>query len=188
MSRKRVAIRCYAPRDAAALFEAACESIEEVHPWLEWCHPGYEMSESRAWIEHCRRAWQAEEEYQFAIVGPDDVYLGGCGLNRLQRDHRVANLGYWVRTSATGRGVATEAARQVAAFALEETELNRLEIITAVENHASQKVAERLGAVREGIVRSRLYLHGEPHDAVQYAIVRGAWEPWPESASGPGAA
>ncbi len=177
MSRSGVAIRCYAPRDAPALFEAARESIGEVYPWLEWCHPEYEIAESRAWIEHCRRAWAAEEEYQFAIVGSDDTYLGGCGLNRLETDHRVANLGYWVRTSATGRGVATEAARQVAVFAFESTELNRLEIITAVENIASQKVAERLGAEREAVVRSRLYLHGEPHDAIQYAIVRGMWEP-----------
>lgn len=188
MNRGHVAIRCYAPRDASALFEAARESIEDVYPWLEWCHPGYEISESRAWIEHCRRAWEAEEEYQFAIVGPGDAYLGGCGLNRLQHDHRVANLGYWVRSSATGRGVATEAARQVAVFAFGATELNRLEIITAVENRASQKVAEHLGAVREAVVRSRLCLHGKPHDAVQYAIVRGAWTPPPESASAPATA
>lgn len=184
----RVAIRCYAPRDAAALLEAARESIEEVYPWLEWCHPGYEISESRAWIEHCRRAWEAEEEYQFAIVGPDDVYLGGCGLNRVEHDHRVANLGYWVRSSATGRGVATSAARQVALFAFEATELNRLEILTAVDNHASQGVAERLGAIREGVARSRLHLHGKAHDAVQYAIVRGLWEPSAASASAPGSA
>ena len=183
-----VAIRCYAPRDAGALHEAALESIEDVYPWLEWCHPGYEISESRAWIEHCRRTWETEEEYQFAIVGPDDAYLGGCGLNRIERDHRSANLGYWVRSSATGRGVATEAARQVALFAFEATELNRLEILTAVENHASQRVAERLGAIREGVARSRLYLHGTAHDAVQYAIVRGRWEPSGASASASGSA
>lgn len=188
MSRDDVAIRCYAPRDARALFEAARESIEQVYPWLEWCHPGYEISESRSWIEHCRRAWEAEEEYQFAIVGPGDEYLGGCGLNRLQRDHRVANLGYWVRSSAAGRGVATEAARQVALFAFEQTDLNRLEIITALENHASRRVAERLGAIREAVVRSRLFLHGEPHDAVQYALVRGTWEPRLQSASAPDSA
>ena len=178
-----VAIRCYAPRDAAALCEAARESIEDVYPWLEWCHPGYEISESRAWIRHCRRSWEAEEEYQFVIVGPGDAYLGGCGLNRIERDHRTANLGYWVRSSATGRGVATAAARQVALFAFEATELNRLEILTAVENRASQKVAERLGAIREGVAGSRLCLHGKMHDAVQYAIVRGRWEPSRASAS-----
>ena len=185
---REVAIRCYAPRDAAALHEAARESIDEVYPWLEWCHPGYEISESRAWIQHCRRAWEAEEEYQFAIVGPDDAYLGGCGINRIDRNHRTANLGYWVRSSETGRGVATAAARQVALFAFEATELDRLEILTAVENRASQRVAERVGAVRETIARRRLYLHGTRHDAVQYAIVRGLWEPSRASASTPGPA
>jgi len=168
-----VSIRPYVTQDAPALYEAARESVHEVSPWLEWCHPDYTIAESRAWIEHCRHAREAGEEYHFAIVGPDGAFLGGCGLNRLEHQHRAANLGYWVRTSAAGRGVATAAVRQLAARAFAETELNRLQILVAVENPASCKVAERAGAVREAVVASRLILHGRVHDAVQYAIVRG---------------
>jgi RimJ/RimL family protein N-acetyltransferase len=88
--------------------------------------------------------------------------------------HRFANLGYWVRTSATRQGVATEAVRQVAEFAFGNTDLVRLEIVCAVGNDASQRVAERAGAAREGALRHRLLLHGQPVDAVMYSLVRGA--------------
>jgi RimJ/RimL family protein N-acetyltransferase len=169
-----ISIRRYEPDDAPALFEAARESVDEVFPWLEWCHPDYEATESQAWIEHCRVAWEAGDEYQFAIIGSDETFLGGCGLNRLEHQHRVANLGYWVRTPAAGRGVATVAVRRLAGFAFDETDLNRLQIVVAVGNHASQRVAERAGAVREAVTSSRLVLHGKTHDAIQYAIVRGA--------------
>jgi ribosomal-protein-serine acetyltransferase len=167
-------IRAYEAEDAPALWEAARESVGEVYRWLPWCHPEYSMAEAEAWARS--RAPRAAEgrEYAFAIVGKDGRFLGGCGVNQINDKHSFGNLGYWVRTSATRRGVATEAVRQVAAFAFRNTGLVRLEIVCAVGNHASQRVAERAGAVREGVLRHRLLLHGQPVDAVMYSVVRGA--------------
>ena len=170
-------IRPYAPEDAAALWEAARESVGEVHRWLAWCHPQYSVAEAEEWIRS-RVALAAEgREYTFAIVGAEGRFLGACGLNQINRTHRFANLGYWVRTSATRQGVATRAVRQVADFAFGNTDLMRLEIVCAVGNRPSQRVAERAGAVREGVLRHRLLLHGQPVDAVLYSLVRGARTP-----------
>jgi len=167
-------IRAYAPGDAEALWEAARESVGEVFRWLPWCHPQYSKTEAVEWI-HSRAPLAVEGcEYTFAILGADGRFLGGCGLNQINRIHRFANLGYWVRTSATGQGVATVAVRQVAEFAFANTDLVRLEIVCAVGNDASQRVAERAGAVREGVLRHRLLVHGQPVDAVMYSLVRGA--------------
>jgi RimJ/RimL family protein N-acetyltransferase len=156
------------------LWEAARESVPEVFPWLAWCHAEYSRAEAIDWVS--TRAPLAAEglEYAFAIVGPDGRYLGGCGLNQISRLHRFANLGYWVRSSATSRGVATAAVRQVAEFAFRFTDLLRLEIVCAVGNERSQRVAERAGASREGVLRHRLLLHGQPADAVMYSLVREA--------------
>jgi ribosomal-protein-serine acetyltransferase len=98
-------------------------------------------------------------------------YLGGVGLNFVNRIHQCANLGYWVRTSQTGRGVAARAARLAARFALERLGFQRVEILAAVGNHASQRVAEKAGATLEGVLRKRLLVNGEPHDAVLYSLV-----------------
>lgn len=167
-------IRPYQPQDAEPLFEAARESTGDVFPWLEWCHAQYSLAEAVEWVTSRAALFADGTEYTFAIVGDDGRYLGGCGLNQVNRLHRFANLGYWVRSSATGRGVAPEAVRQVAAFAFQETDLERLEIVCAVGNVRSQRVAERAGAVREGILKSRLVLHGRSVDAVMFSLVRGA--------------
>jgi RimJ/RimL family protein N-acetyltransferase len=167
-------IRTYEPDDAEALWEAARESVGEVFRWLPWCHPQYSRAEAIEWIRSRAPLAAAGLEYTFAIVGSDGRFLGGCGLNQINRMHRFANLGYWVRTSATRQGVATEAVRQVAEFAFGNTDLVRLEIVCAVGNDASQRVAERAGAAREGALRHRLLLHGQPVDAVMYSLVRGA--------------
>lgn len=169
-----VAIRPYAPGDADALFEAAVESVERVYPWLPWCHPGYTREESVDWIERVMQLRRARAAFEFAVTdAADGRFLGGVGVNEINDVHRFANLGYWVRTGAAGHGVATRAARLAAAFALEELELHRVEILAAVDNRASQRVAERVGARREGVLRRRLLLHGRPTDVVLFSIVAG---------------
>ena len=166
-------IRPYAPEDAQALWEAARESVAEVHRWLDWCHPQYSLAEAEEWIRSRAPLAAEGREYTFAIVGPEGRFLGACGINQINRIQTFGNLGYWIRTSATRRGVATEAVRQVAHFAFANTDLVRLEIVCAVGNNASQRVAERAGAVREGVLRHRLFIHGQPVDAVMHSLVRG---------------
>jgi len=85
--------------------------------------------------------------------------------------HQVANLGYWVRTSAAGRGVATRATRLASRFAFEQLGLNRIEIVAAVGNIPSQRVAEKACARREGVLRNRLLINGESLDAVLFSLV-----------------
>jgi RimJ/RimL family protein N-acetyltransferase len=82
-------------------------------------------------------------------------------------------MGFWVRTSATGRGITSEAARLVVGFAFERLGLERVEVMAAVDNAASRRVAEKIGAQREGVLRRRLVLQGEPTDVVLYSLVRG---------------
>jgi RimJ/RimL family protein N-acetyltransferase len=83
----------------------------------------------------------------------------------------MANLGYWVRTSAAGRGVASAATVLIAHYGLQVVGLKRIEILADVENLASQRVAEKAGAMREGRLRNRLFHHHEVHDGVLFSLI-----------------
>ena len=159
--------------DEQALFSAVRESIPEVSPWLSWCHENYSIEETREFLRSRKDKSQGDEWYSFGVFDRNDGkrFLGGVGLNFINRVHQFGNLGYWVRTSAGGKGVASKAARLVARFGFEELGLNRIEIVAAVPNIASQRVAEKIGAVREGVLRKRLLIGGEPHDAVMFSLV-----------------
>jgi len=167
-----VSIRLYRVGDEVALLEAARESVREVRPFMPWCHPQIQRDELRGWIEAQVAAAQVGTAYEFAIIGTGGSYLGGCGLNQIDAENRRANLGYWVRTSATRRGVATMAVRQLAHWAFRHTSLIRLEIVASTQNIASVRTALRAGAEREGVLKNRLWLHGVSHDAVVLSIVR----------------
>lgn len=165
-------IRPFREADAGLLYEAVRESVSQVSPWLPWCHQNYSIEESREFIGSRELASQGGEWYSFGIFEKHDAaLLGGVGLNFINRVHQMANLGYWVRTSATGRGIATVATRLAARFGFEELGLHRIEIVAAVGNVPSQRVAEKAGATREGVLRKRLLIHGESLDAVLFSLV-----------------
>lgn len=156
--------------DANDLFEAARESIDEVYPFLPWCHPGYEIDDSRKWLKSIEPAWNQGNTWSFMIRDKKNKrLLGGCGLNRID-EHPVANLGYWVRTTAVGHGIATEASLGLAAYAFTYLDMARLEIIMSTRNVASRRVAEKCRARYEGLMKNRLRLQDEFHDAYLYAL------------------
>jgi len=154
------------------MHKAAIESVADVFPWMAWCHKGYSLGEAQQWVETQVDLAQKGLAFEFAIFDENDRFLGGCGINRIDKDNRFANLGYWVRSSAMGRGVAPEAVRFVSNYAFWETNLNRVEIVCATGNIRSQRVAEKVGATREGVLRSRLMLPSGPSDAVIYSLLR----------------
>ncbi|MEJ7617137.1 MAG: GNAT family protein [Pyrinomonadaceae bacterium] len=167
-----ISIRPIREDDVQAIFAAVRESLAELSPWMPWCHPHYSIAETIEYVTSRREAWAKEREYAFAII--DEAtgrFLGGVGLNQINPMYRIANLGYWVRTSASGRGVATIAARQAAQFGLEAVGLQRIEIVAATGNVASQRVAAKVGAQREGVLRKRLSASGQPVDAVMFSLV-----------------
>jgi len=167
-----VLLRPYHPDDAVCVFEASRESVAEAGIWMPWCHADYSMEESSNWIKTCGEAWDKASAYEFAIVDSQNGrYFGGCGLNHIDSTNRIANLGYWVRSSLTRRGLATAAAVLLARFGLAELHLNRIEIVAAVGNRASQHVAEKAGAKREGILRNRILINGTAHDAVIFSFI-----------------
>ncbi len=167
-----VLLEPYRIGDVERLYQAARESITEMSPWMSWCHADYSIEESRAWVESRAEAWEKGTEYDFAITdAKDGSFLGGCGLSHIAQANQIANLGYWVRTSRTKRGVASAAVRLLAQFGLGKLKLNRIEIMAAVGNKASQRVAEKVGATREGILRNRIVVHDRVYDVVMFSVI-----------------
>ena len=165
-------IRTFEPADVDSLFQAVRESLKEVFVWLPWFHPEYSRDECSAWVDSRSEAWKSGQQYSFAIYDRRDGGLvGGVELNQINRTHRIANVTYWVRTSWAGRGAATAATRLAAEFGFRELGLQRVEILAAVGNDASARVAEKAGATKEGLLRNRFLNHGKPADAVLYSLV-----------------
>ncbi len=167
-----VSLRPYRLSDAGETYEAIHESLAELGPWLPFAHKDYSAKESRAWIKQRPAEWKKGNAYEFAIFDNNDgSYLGGCGINQIDYNNFLANLGYWIRTSRTGHGAAPAAARLLAGWGLKALGLKRIEIVVATSNLRSQRVAEKAGARREGILRNRIIVRDKTYDAAMFSLI-----------------
>lgn len=171
LARNTVRIRRSEVNDAERTLAAVRASMTELARWTPWAHPDYSLEDARIWLELCTEGWDKGTQYSFVAVDiATGEVLGDCSISQINRMHGFANLGYWVRSTATGQGLGSALARRVARFGIEGVQLNRLEILASVGNRASQRVAEKAGATREGVLRSRLILREEIQDAVLFSL------------------
>lgn len=163
-----VTLRPYRPADVDALYKAVQESIAELFKYMPVWLSDYTLEECRSWIE----SQMGEESYALATFdATNNNLLGGCGLRITDKSFGIADLSYWMRTNQTKRGFATSSALLLVQFGLNKLNLNRIEIIARTDNIPSQRVAEKLGATKEGIMRNRIVFNSRPYDAVLYSLI-----------------
>jgi ribosomal-protein-serine acetyltransferase len=157
-----------------AHLEEYWQSIErsrsQIESWLGTFFSPTTENETRTFLQDRCSDWQKGNGCYFAIFQNTD-FIGLGFVNTINLRHRFANLGYWVDSTQTGRGYATKIARGLASFAFEDLVLYRVELVIDVNNIASQKVAEKAGALYEGTLRNRLQLDEKPCNASMYSLV-----------------
>lgn len=168
-------LRLRPPRraDLRPLHEAIAETLDELVRWLPWAREDHGRRDTREFVRRARAAWVRRLAFELVIEAPAERRIvGGASLHRIDWMRRSAGLGYWVRRTAQGRGIATEAAGALAEHGFRVYGLHRLEAHVAVGNDASHRVIEKLGFTREGIAREVELIGGEFCDHVQYSLLR----------------
>jgi RimJ/RimL family protein N-acetyltransferase len=94
--------------------------------------------------------------------------VGSVGLHRTDWAVPRTEVGYWLRSTATGRGYATEGVLALTQWALADLGATRVELVTDERNAASRAVAERCGFVLEGTHRN--VMHG-PQGGLRHSCV-----------------
>jgi RimJ/RimL family protein N-acetyltransferase len=160
-------LRPWTDDDVPALV-AACND-PEIPRWIPVIPRPYEREDALRFV---RGQWRANPGHQFAVT-EDGVVVGSIGMT-VNTENAVGHVGYWCAKEARGRGVTTRALRTICRWGFGELRLGRLELITDPDNHASQRVAEKVGFRREGVLRSHL-LHpdGRRRDSVMFSLLPG---------------
>lgn len=160
------------PKRINELYEIVIESRKEF--FATGMIPKFDMTinDLQGIVDDSLEQMKSKTGYFFTVVdGAINQIVGVSFLNSINRYHLFANLGYMIRTSRTGQGIATKAARLVAQYGFEKLGLQRIEIVSSIDNEPSLRVAEELGAAREGLQRNRVLIHGTPHDAYMHSLI-----------------
>ena len=170
---ERLVLRPFSTSDARDLFgiysdpevmrfwsSTSWGSIERAHETLERDIKGFENG------EHLCLALERERDARM---------IGQCTLFKISEDCRRAEIGYCLASGAWGNGYMHEALRALIAYGFTHLNLNRIEADIDPRNEASVKSVERLGFVREGLLRERWIVNGEDSDSAIYGLLYKDW-------------
>lgn len=134
-------------------------------------HP-YERSMAETWIATHPQVFARGDGATFACVDRQSGQLVACIGLAINREHRRAEMGYWVGVAYWGRGYCTEAAAEVMRWAFEALDLHRIDAHHLSRNPASGRVMQKLGMQREGMLRGHVRKWGVQEDIELYGVLR----------------
>lgn len=146
---------------------AACND-PEITRWIPVIPSPYTVDDALAFV----RGEFRPLEHSLAIT-LDGVLAGAIGLGVNSENYR-GRIGYWIAATARNHGLCTRALRLLSRWALDERGLQRLDLITDPDNVASQRVAEKVGFRREGVLRAHdRHPDGRIRDSVMFSVLPG---------------
>jgi RimJ/RimL family protein N-acetyltransferase len=167
----RIRLRPWSKADVEPAFRATQDALI---PRFTRVPENQTEDDVRQFIEAREPARRAGEALPLVIEDAQTgELLGSISLLRFEWPERRGELGYWLAPWARGRGAATRAVRLLSRWALNGLGLARLALLTDTDHRASQRVAERCGFSREGVLRSFEERKGRRHDVVVFSLLPG---------------
>jgi RimJ/RimL family protein N-acetyltransferase len=172
---ERLVMRPPRESDAEAVIAAIEESRAELERWMAWAPFMRTAEDARNWARRCLDAWNdpGSTDLPLGIFRREDGrFLGGTGFHRAKWDVPSLDIGYWMRTSETGKGYVRETVTALTRVGFDQLGLKRLVITCAGTNDRSRRVAEACGYVLEGRLRNDERLpDGSLRETLVYSLI-----------------
>src|SRR3954465_6368226 len=166
-----VALRPWLPSDLIPPAHAAQDP--EIPRWTAVPSP-YGEHDAREYLARAEIDRRSGRELGLAVVDSSGgALLGSCGLARFDWQDRKVEVGYWVAAAARRRSVGSRATGLLSRWALSSLGMDRVELLVNPRNEASQRLAERAGFTREGMLRAYRRRKGEREDLIMFSLLAG---------------
>ncbi len=172
---EKLELRLFDQRDAAALFRLVEHNRDYLAEWLPWAEHTASEADAASFIQNALEQHARNEGFHAGIWHRGEL-AGAVGIHRIDWPNLSTSIGYWVDRGHQGQGLVTAACRAVLSYLFDCLGLDRVEIRCAAGNKRSCAVPERLGFVREGVLRHGQRIRGRPVDLHIYSMLREEWQ------------
>jgi RimJ/RimL family protein N-acetyltransferase len=140
----------------------------EIAYWIPTIPHPYTEDDARAFLRG-----EAAPPHDALAIELGGQVVGGIGMSLSSYAFR-ASIGYWIGAAHRGHGICTRALRMLCRHAIEDLGLPSVQLATDTDNVASQRVAEKVGFQREGVLRAHLrHPDGRIRDSVMFSLLPG---------------
>lgn len=166
-----LSLELVAPRHAQELYELASANRMHLREWLPWLDHMQSVVFIENFIKGTVQRNSDGSEYAFVIMQNDQM-VGRAGIYKLDKQNKIAEIGYWIAEDQQGTGIVTAACRTLISFCFDILQLNRIEVKCGTGNHRSQAIPRHLGFRQEGILRQAELVHGTFIDLELYSLLK----------------
>ena len=147
-------------------------SNEEVSKYVTW-NAHKTLSDTKDFIDFVLNKYENKQVAPWGIEYKENgKFIGTIDFVWWQSTHKIAEIGYVISNDYWGKGLTTEAAKEVVKFGFEKMDLVRIQARCLVENLGSQRVMEKAGMTFEGILRKGIFIKDKHQDLKMYSILK----------------
>ena len=167
---KRIILRPLKISDAKDIyFNIQDKRIAENTSLIPW---PYKLKDANIFVRKTQEALKKKSNFSFGIELRSKKEVIGCiSLDKVNFEHKNAEIGYWLGSKYWGQGITTEAGKLILNFAFKKIKLHRLYGFAFHDNPASQNVFKNLGFKKEGFLRQTHWRFGRWRDDFQYGLL-----------------
>ncbi|MGF1778940.1 GNAT family N-acetyltransferase [Vibrio nomapromontoriensis] len=162
------------PKFAQSYLDIVARERDYLSQWLAWPMLGHDEAFFLGFIQRALHDYADGKSMTCAMVWQDRV-VGNISFNTINPSLQKVEIGYWISADYQGKGIVTKSVAKLINVAFVELGMEKVEISAAVENHASRRVAERLGFNHEGTITRSENLNGRVIDHAVYGLSRAVW-------------
>lgn len=165
---ERVALRTIEEED----IEFLQEGVNDSRLWRPMGNSTpYNFEQEQAFFENI----VSDDETVQLLISANEDPIGMIGLEPINQEAGVTEVGYWIMPDHWGEGFGTEATELIVQYAFDQLRLHKVTARVFAFNEASQRLLETVGFTEEGVQREQVFIDGEYQDTHWYGLLAREW-------------
>ncbi|MEH7744028.1 GNAT family protein [Neobacillus drentensis] len=169
-----IELQLFQQHHALKLYQMVEENREHLREWLPWVDSMTSPYQFESIIPIWLNQFAENSGFNVGIVYKGEL-VGSISLQQVDWHNRMTSIGYYLSKKAEGHGIMTRSVQFLLNYAFFQLGLNRVEIRCGIKNKKSRAIPEKLGFIKEGIIREGEQLYGRFHDLFIYSMLARDW-------------
>lgn len=170
-----ITLKLLTKQNATELFKIVDKNRVFLREWLPWVDSKKTVEDFRSSIEKWENKYISNTAINAGIFFKGEL-VGMLAFPEIDWKGKKTSFGYWLSPDFEGKGIVVRCVKGLTNYAFKTLNLNRVEISCAEDNLRSRALPEKLGFIKEGILRDNYYLNGCLHNLIVYSLLKSDWE------------
>lgn len=160
---------------AEELFALTDKNRKYLKKWLPWVDGTQTSADTKNFIKFSKKQKRFNKGFQFTIKYKNKI-CGMVGLIFIYNQNKKTEIGYWLGSKHTGKGIMTKSCRALMEYCFNTLKLNKIIIRCSPGNKASIGIPKRLNFKKEALLRDDVFLNGKFEDSIMFTLLRKEWD------------